>query len=330
MALRNIVDVIEASNENGTEEDVLEFMNSQRHRIDPSMDCNLPLQLASRYGYARALREMLLDPRTDPSDCDNDALVSACIEGHYDVVSVLLMDCRVDPCVDQNKPLLSAILNKRRKVVEVLIRDKRVDPSFPNNTPLIVASELGHMKIVELLLLDLRVDPSSNNNAALIWASGKGNASVVEILCDDPRTDISDWHPDVDKWSVHVTEGVLPSARSRDSKRSDYLLLKRIESDSESDGCYEDIACAGEYEGALFEDDIQDNFRKRDAALQWAIRNGHESVIRILFRRYGEALPFTVETLKTFCRNQSASTISFIDTVSKEERGVKNDLFDFE
>jgi ankyrin repeat protein len=331
---QEIIDTIEWAYETKDERKLLGYMGS-RADIDYSSDLNLPLQLVCRYGFDAALEIMLMDSRCDPSDCDNNALLEACKEGHYKVVRRLLRDMRVDPAAEHNKSLLTAILYNRTQVVELLLRDDRIDPSAPDNAPLIVACEMGYSEIVSMLLLNLHVDPSANSNAALIWASGKGHASVVEILCDDPRTDISDWHPDADKWCVHTSD-FLPSARSFSVKTSDYLSMMPVESSSSgnSDDEMFEFEGAGDIRGAVFENDITGSFERSNTALQWAIRNGHDDVVKFFLLQYGPAVPFTLQKMLSFClvreRDMETMLMNMFGTVRSSDRSSRIFIEEFE
>jgi ankyrin repeat protein len=151
-------------------------------KVDPSMNNNHAIWLASNYGYTEIVRLLLADPRVDSSAGNNAALGNAAFYGHTETVRLLLADSRVDPSGDGI--LKWAIQNGCTEIVLLLLKDKRVDPSVEDNYAIRNASCCGYTEIVRMLLADKRVNPSARNNCALECAIRNGHTEIVKLLTD--------------------------------------------------------------------------------------------------------------------------------------------------
>jgi hypothetical protein len=69
--------------------------------VDPTVDNNYPILLASENGHAEVVR-LLLEHGADPTTEDNWAIRIASENGHAEVVRLLLADPRVDPSEGDN------------------------------------------------------------------------------------------------------------------------------------------------------------------------------------------------------------------------------------
>jgi hypothetical protein len=63
--------------------------------MDPNFDSNYSIRWASREGYTEVVKQLLNDPRVDPSDFNNCCIGLARANGHKEVVKLLLSDKRV-------------------------------------------------------------------------------------------------------------------------------------------------------------------------------------------------------------------------------------------
>ena len=151
-------------------------------RVDPTVNDNWAIQVASDNGHLEVVRLLLADPRVDPSADDNWAIRQASENDHLEVVRLLLADPRVDPSVDDNWVIRQASENGQTEIVRLLLADPRVDPSDKDNWAIRRASENGQTEVVRLLLADPRVDPSDKDNYALRQANLGGHFEVVRLL----------------------------------------------------------------------------------------------------------------------------------------------------
>jgi ankyrin repeat protein len=166
---------------------------------------------AIRHGNLDLVRRLLRDPRVDPTQHEQYALLYAIDHTpisaeRLEILQTLLDDPRVDPAAYDNKAIQQASIYGRAPSVALLLRDPRVDPSAKNQAPIRYASYHGKTEVVRLLLADPRVDPSADNQFALRMACVNGyvHADVVRMLLADPRVD-----PSVDNQYAleHATQG---------------------------------------------------------------------------------------------------------------------------
>ena len=155
--------------------------------IEQSKDFTGNIMNAIVNGYSEVMRLLLSDPRVDPSDHNNYAIILASKNGRLEVVKLLLSDPRVDPSSDYNYAIRMASTYGHLEVVRLLLSDPRVDPSSDNNYAIRGASENGHLEVVRLLLTHPKVDPTANNNYAIRMAIQNGHREVAELLLTDPR-----------------------------------------------------------------------------------------------------------------------------------------------
>jgi hypothetical protein len=152
---------------------------------------------AAYKGDSEAVRALLADPRVDPAVNDNYVIRIASSRGHAGVVRALLAHPRVDPAADGNDAIRWASAEGHADAVRSLLADARVDPTSNNNAPILWASRWGHAGVVRALLADPRVDPS-----VAIPMSTKDCARI--IARDDTRGGMEHffdlfqkYHPDI-------------------------------------------------------------------------------------------------------------------------------------
>ena len=97
------------------------------------------------------IRVLLLDKRVDPSVDDNWPIQLASENGHSEIVKLMLTDKRVDPFDHYNYAIQAASENGYTEIVKLLLKDKRVDQYAEHNLALLLASENGHTEIVKIL-----------------------------------------------------------------------------------------------------------------------------------------------------------------------------------
>lgn len=186
-------------------------------RIDPTIDDNRSIQLASKEGQHEIVQILLnYNPpkdfkRVNPSANDNFAIGIASLNGHDKVVKLLLdyesnnnlfwwkksSGKKFDPTFDINTAFIYACEYGHIKVVKLLLNyepnngTRKVSGSI--NEAIELASQYGHLKVIEYLLdyddsdYFYEIDPSDNDNWAIRIASEYGRFEVVEFLLKDPR-----------------------------------------------------------------------------------------------------------------------------------------------
>jgi ankyrin repeat protein len=121
---------------------------------------------------------LLKDARVDPSVDHNKAIVMASKNGHREVVEVLLKDNRVDPTDNNNYAIRFASWNGYKEIIEMFLKDVRVDPLYA----LQFASGKGHKEIVEILLKHPRMKPSDRYQDAIEIATRNGYTEITQML----------------------------------------------------------------------------------------------------------------------------------------------------
>uniref|UniRef100_A0A6C0JS48 Uncharacterized protein n=1 Tax=viral metagenome TaxID=1070528 RepID=A0A6C0JS48_9ZZZZ len=87
--------------------------------VDPSVDDNWAICIASSRCHLNVVRLLLTDSRVDPSEDDNFSIRWASIHGHLEVVRLLLEDPRVDPTARNNCAMRSAHWSIRDKITQL-------------------------------------------------------------------------------------------------------------------------------------------------------------------------------------------------------------------
>ncbi|PRP82607.1 putative ankyrin repeat-containing protein [Planoprotostelium fungivorum] len=174
----------------GCKIDSLRFLLT-RTELDPSIQDDAHLRMASRDGSTEIVRLLLSDPRVDPSAWNNKAIVEAAAGGHIEIVRLLLFDPRVDPSARNNKAVVKAATKGHAEVVRLLLSNPRVDPSAENNEAISKVVEKGNTRVVRLLLTDDRVDPSVQDNQAIQIAPESGTSELISLLLAHPKVDPS-------------------------------------------------------------------------------------------------------------------------------------------
>ncbi|KAJ3267715.1 hypothetical protein HDV01_004369 [Terramyces sp. JEL0728] len=141
------------------------------------------------------VKELLHDPRVDPSARNDLALVKACQNLNFAVCDLLLQDQRVKNTWTALVTLLSQsptkeTFTKTTDLAKRLLTHPQYNPSVSDNQVFILACKHGMLDLVELLALDQRVDPSADNSIALYYACDLADhlaVQIVKILRKCPR-----------------------------------------------------------------------------------------------------------------------------------------------
>ncbi len=140
---------------------------------------------ALRLGYQNVAFILLEDPRVDPSDRDNEAVIIAAGNGQ-EILAIILQDPRVDPSAQNYEALFAAIFYHKLLSVTILLMHPLVDPSFNENMPVIAAAG-KNFDILRMLVANPRVDPSARHNWAIAEAAQTRALDNVALLARDPR-----------------------------------------------------------------------------------------------------------------------------------------------
>jgi len=155
--------------------------------LDPSVNSNYPIRIASAKGWKDTVSSLLDDRRVDPSDRNNEALYLAIMGDHVEVVRLLLRDQRVDPSVNENILIVVATSRNNLDIVKILLNDLRVDPNARNNLPLFNAVSVGNINMVDTILMDSRTNfdlSLPTPNSPIRRAISDGNLSIIRALVD--------------------------------------------------------------------------------------------------------------------------------------------------
>ena len=149
--------------------------------------------------------DMLADPRIDPTDENERALVSACYNANHEALALLLADGRADPTFDNNLALIASI--RHPDCLELLLDDGRADPSADDNRALDRATTQDEYEAVKLLLEDVRVDALESQCFEI--ACSRGYLEIVKLLIEG--------------------EYIMPTNRNMSSGLLDALFSDKVE-----------------------------------------------------------------------------------------------------
>ncbi len=158
----------------------------------------MDLVTACKNGDIRSVRLLLEDPRVNPAENHNKAIIQASAHGHEDIVHLLMADTRVNPADENSIALYWAAINGYPKVVRLLLTELRINPVMT----FLETCEEGQIESVRILLADPRVDPAVNHNQAIIKASSNGHVEIVRLLMADPRVNPADGNSEAIYWAT--------------------------------------------------------------------------------------------------------------------------------
>lgn len=155
---------------------------------DPRVDINdYQIIYAAFEEDQKEIVELIINnDKFDPSKENNNIFIKACISGYTEIVKKLLRDPRVNPCDQNNKAIICAS-EQENGIFEILMDDSRIDPSCEDGIVFENVCAVGNQYMVGKLLEDSRVDPSLNDNIGLYRAMKYNNVEVVNILLKDNR-----------------------------------------------------------------------------------------------------------------------------------------------
>ena len=152
-------------------------------------DLDEAFKSAAKTGNLHAVEFLIIYMGINPSIDGNTAIELASEEGHVEIVRLLSRDDRVDA----SDGIVAASILGQIEVVKLLLTDwfTGVDLGSYGNEALIRASESGQIEVVELLLTDNRINPCTDNNQAIMEAimeaSYSGHIEVFKLLLTNNR-----------------------------------------------------------------------------------------------------------------------------------------------
>ena len=129
----------------------------------------------------------LIDRGIDPSMNDDEAIQLASFHGHTEIVEYLLDDIRVNPCANYNYAIRTACMDNSIDIVRVLL-SKNVDPSACFNQCIIYCCKYNHIDLYDLLIKDVRVNPfKTGGDSTILRAARHDDTELLYRLLTDPR-----------------------------------------------------------------------------------------------------------------------------------------------
>src|SRR3984885_7268658 len=130
--------------ENG-QESIVNYLLQSTNLLLPYADkC---LFVASKKGDAQLIEVLLAVKGVDPAVDDNEAIKLASRNRRDEVVKLLLSDKRVNPAADNNYAIREASKNGHAEVVKLLLNSDKVDPAACDDYAIGLASEKGHAEV---------------------------------------------------------------------------------------------------------------------------------------------------------------------------------------
>ncbi|KAF2120765.1 ankyrin repeat-containing domain protein [Lophiotrema nucula] len=179
------------------------LLGSDRIRPNEPMQKITPLMYAARLGHAEIVRQLLADPRVDPTAEDwganfsvGNALEHAISRKQSEIVKIFLSDGRLDPNRRRKhrNPVTFAIMNEDAATMDVFLDDPRVDLNLHDydgnpQTALDMVIKRGWATMAEKMLGCPRVDVT--NGYPLIAAATRGLTQIAIRLLDINQVDIN-------------------------------------------------------------------------------------------------------------------------------------------
>lgn len=155
----------------------------------PSLDPTLVLSTAVEHGHVEATKMLLADPRTNPTEDAETALLPEAVNtGNLDLVKVLLASPKIRPDAGRPDALSISIEANRPDMVAVLLEDPRIDAEVNDYEHLKQAVWNNQAEITRLLLT--RANPKdmvSRFDEFMEWVRDHPEIESVKVLLADPR-----------------------------------------------------------------------------------------------------------------------------------------------
>ncbi|KAJ3287166.1 hypothetical protein HDU79_005891 [Rhizoclosmatium sp. JEL0117] len=267
--------------------------DASAHSFYPST-LSVALIAACEKGQLEAVQYLITCEGTDVKHNKNSALVTSVTRGNLALVKLLMETGCCDASDQDNKCILVACSKSFTEIVELLLFDGRVDPAANGNAPILAAVEAGNLRIVKALMNTGRVDAAVGQNRLIQIACAEGFTQIVEVLLQDP--------------------GVNPMVKDCDAFiracKGGYLEIAEML-----------VAWTGPEE---WEENKVNPAAQSNAAIIYASRHGHASVVEFLLRQPG-VNPSVSNNLPLFeaCANGHLPVIQRLSTKNlKLEQGT--------
>lgn len=290
--------------------------------VDPTYDRNRALRIASRKGYYKIVDLLMADARVSgqepriPSHAELrcEQLVRAAGSGDIDLVRALLQNELVDPSYNDSQALVVASANGHSDIVQLLLSDPRVDPSRirwinedgDNNTITRSSSDslpdlepIPDNRVSELrdyiANMDTDVDDEQpypvlvdNSNCVLPSLSGQRRVRCEQLVKAAGEGDF-------DLARRLIYEGLADpeyeynAALVAAAENGHENIVRLLMSDKRVDPCNVAIVLAAREGHAsivafLLEDERTDPCYFYNCAIGHAYQNGHETIVRMLYK----------------------------------------------
>jgi ankyrin repeat protein len=166
------------------------MMLDYERRINNAEACSSVLVTAATHGNFALIPLLLATPAVDPTINDNEPIRMASMKGSFHAVRILLNDKRVDPTALHNSPIRWAAIEGHKDIVTLLLQDSRIDPTDKDNAALHMAVKNRHESVVlELLkspkfsaavVKEIQMQAKRLNWSAVVSATEKYLASVTK------------------------------------------------------------------------------------------------------------------------------------------------------
>jgi len=159
-------------------------------RADVSANRNELIRWASKQGLINVVTHLMQDPNVDPSDIDNQALLSAEIYEHKNIVNLLLKDPRVraklTPSQMAKYKIRESIGDFLKPKSEDDVKKAALEIKDPNELLRVALNKIGNPELVRIA-----IQRGADPNKVAGDVSNIKNPEIIKILLTNPQTKVS-------------------------------------------------------------------------------------------------------------------------------------------